>query len=55
MGGSVDETAQSYPAPSDTLSARQWNRVAAANNRIEARLVPATVVAPATGAASPGP
>jgi CheY-like chemotaxis protein len=39
--GGADEVQQPYPAPSDTLAALQWNRVAAANNRIEVRLVPA--------------
>jgi CheY-like chemotaxis protein len=50
QSGGADEVQQPYPAPSDTLTALQWNRVAAANNRIEVRLVPA---ASAPGAASP--
>jgi CheY-like chemotaxis protein len=31
-------SAASYPPPSDTLTAGEWNRAAAANNRIEIRL-----------------
>jgi CheY-like chemotaxis protein len=50
LNGGADEVQQPYPAPSDTLTALQWNRVAAANNRIEVRLVPA---ASAPSAASP--
>jgi CheY-like chemotaxis protein len=41
QSGVADEVQQPYPAPSDMLTALQWNRVAAANNRIEVRLVPA--------------
>jgi CheY-like chemotaxis protein len=35
--GTVDEVATAYPAVSETLTAGDWNRVAAANNRIEIR------------------
>jgi hypothetical protein len=41
QSGGADEVQQPYPAPSDTLTALQWNRVAAVNNRVEVRLVPA--------------
>ncbi|MFO1401741.1 MAG: response regulator [Steroidobacteraceae bacterium] len=60
LAGGVEEVAQAYPAPSDTLTAGQWNRVAAANNRIEVRIVPdvtapvPAAAAPDTGPASPG-
>lgn len=35
--GSPDEVAIPYPAITDTLTAGEWNRVAAANNRVELR------------------
>jgi CheY-like chemotaxis protein len=51
LAGGVDDVQQAYPAPSDTLTAGQWNRAAAANNRIEVRLVPQPAAPP--GPASP--
>jgi CheY-like chemotaxis protein len=38
--GSSDEVATAYPALSDTLTAGEWNRVAAANNRVEVHWQP---------------
>jgi len=37
--GSADSTAVPYPGIDDTLSAGRWNRAAAANNRVEIRIV----------------
>ena len=39
--GSSDETLTPYPAVSDTLTAGEWNHVAAANNRVEVHWQPA--------------
>ena len=47
LAGDVADVAQDYPALADTLSAGQWNRSAAANHRVEVRLVP-DAAAPAT-------
>ena len=33
--GGADETVTPYPPVSDGLTAGEWNRVAAANNRVE--------------------
>jgi hypothetical protein len=41
LAGDVADVAQDYPALADTLSAGQWNRIAAANHRVEVRIVPA--------------
>ena len=38
--GSSDEVVTAYPALSDTLTAGEWNRVAAANNRVEVHWQP---------------
>jgi CheY-like chemotaxis protein len=38
--GNSDEVATAYPALSDTLTAGEWNRVAAANNRVEVHWQP---------------
>jgi len=38
--GNSDEVVTAYPAPSDTLTAGEWNRVAAANNRVEVHWQP---------------
>jgi CheY-like chemotaxis protein len=38
--GSPDEVATAYPALSDTLTAGEWNRVAASNNRVEVHWQP---------------
>jgi CheY-like chemotaxis protein len=38
--GSADEVVTPYPAVSDTLTAGEWNRVAAANNRVEVHWQP---------------
>ena len=38
IAGGDGSSAASYPPPSDTLTAGEWNRAAAANNRIEIRL-----------------
>jgi hypothetical protein len=35
--GDADEAATAYPAVNDTLTAGEWNRAAAANNRVEVR------------------
>jgi hypothetical protein len=35
--GAVDEVSVAYPAITDQLTAGEWNRAAAANNRIEMR------------------
>ena len=35
--GAADEVSVAYPAPSEQLTAGDWNRAAAANNRIEVR------------------
>ena len=35
--GGADEVARPYPAVTDTLTAGEWNRAAAANNRVELR------------------
>jgi hypothetical protein len=56
LSGGADDVQQPYPAPSDTLTAGQWNRVAAANNRVEVRVVPAASAPAATAApAAPSP
>jgi CheY-like chemotaxis protein len=39
--GNSDEVVTPYPAVSDTLTAGEWNRVAAANNRVEVHWQPA--------------
>ena len=52
LSGGADDVQQPYPAPSDTLTAGQWNRVAAANNRVEVRVVPAAFAPAATSAAA---
>jgi len=39
--GSADEVVAAYPAVSDTLTAGEWNRAAAANNRVEVHWQPA--------------
>ena len=52
QSGGADEVRQPYPALADAPTAQAWNRVAALNNRVEVRLVPA---APAPGAAAPNP
>jgi hypothetical protein len=38
--GSSDEVTTAYPALSDTLTAGEWNKVAAANNRVEVHWQP---------------
>jgi CheY-like chemotaxis protein len=38
--GSADEVATAYPALTDTLTAGEWNRVAASNNRVEVHWQP---------------
>jgi CheY-like chemotaxis protein len=38
--GNSDEVVTAYPALSDTLTAGEWNRVAAANNRVEVHWQP---------------
>ncbi len=56
ISGGADDVQQPYPAPSDTLTAGQWNRVAAASNRVEVRVVPAASAPAATSApAAPSP
>jgi hypothetical protein len=40
IGGDPRSTESSYPAPSATLTAGDWNKAAAANNRIDIRLQP---------------
>jgi CheY-like chemotaxis protein len=52
LAGGMDEVTQPYPAPSETLTAGQWNRAAVANNRIEVRVVP-DVSSPVATPASP--
>lgn len=37
VSGSTDDTLRVYPASTETLTAAEWNRAAAANNRVEAR------------------
>jgi CheY-like chemotaxis protein len=39
--GDADRTAIAYPATGDKLTAGEWNRAAAANNRIDVQLLPA--------------
>jgi CheY-like chemotaxis protein len=39
--GSADEVVAAYPAVSDALTAGEWNRAAAANNRVEVHWQPA--------------
>jgi CheY-like chemotaxis protein len=39
--GSADEVVAAYPAVSDSLTAGEWNRAAAANNRVEVHWQPA--------------
>jgi CheY-like chemotaxis protein len=39
--GNSDEVVTPYPPVSDTLTAGEWNRVAAANNRVEVHWLPA--------------
>jgi hypothetical protein len=38
--GGVDEVAVPYPIASSTLTAGEWNRIAAANNRVEVHTHP---------------
>jgi hypothetical protein len=38
--GNPEEVIASYPAISDTLTAGEWNRAAAANNRVEVHWQP---------------
>jgi len=38
--GNPEEVIASYPALSDTLTAGEWNRAAAANNRVEVHWQP---------------
>lgn len=40
--GSADADVSAYPPPAETLTAAEWNRAAANNNRLEIRVQPAT-------------
>jgi CheY-like chemotaxis protein len=56
LAGGADEVLQAYPPVAEALTAAQWNRIAAVNNRVEVRLVPAAPLQPAaTGAAAVRP
>jgi CheY-like chemotaxis protein len=55
LAGGVEDVAQAYPAPSDTLTAGQWNRIAAANNRVEVRIVPDVTAPPASASGTAVP